>query len=178
MATRNLIRAQNAVFGHFRGRSNLTHPPIRLRSRHLTYIKVVTSGGAAWACYSYSLFFFDPFFVAKRSWQPRTLYFDSSSPLGTSRALRALTRSPAFLTMAAPTQAVGTTLGTDMTAIVSIAHFLLLVPAAGCSEPCRPVCSRGLEPGAACGWEDARRGHSHRPPRQRLHETPGVVGAN
>ena len=26
--TRNSIRAQNAVFGHSRGRPNLTHPPI------------------------------------------------------------------------------------------------------------------------------------------------------
>ena len=34
---RNSIRIQNAVFGHFRGRSNLTHAPPRLRSRHLTY---------------------------------------------------------------------------------------------------------------------------------------------
>ena len=42
--TRNSIRAQNAVFGHFRGRSNLTHPPFRLRSYLVIYNEVVCLG--------------------------------------------------------------------------------------------------------------------------------------
>ncbi len=36
---KNLICVGNRVFGHFRGCSNLTHPPLRLRSCRVMYSK-------------------------------------------------------------------------------------------------------------------------------------------